>query len=329
MESTLSLTPTPKLLEIPRTYCPLPVAIHPNVAELGVSLEAWEKRFNLLQTEREWLLFHAMQPHVAAALAFPHKRFDVLELAAQTVAWILQFDPIGCEGPANSGDFAQATANLAHVQQIVEDPERELNSQDPYLLALQDIWLRYRKVASNEQLYRLHLAWLRWAHGNACELGYRVNATMPSLPDYLVIRRSSCGSQVFVAHINIGREHPIPGDLWSSHEMRELLFLGDDHWGIDNDINGYLHDAQSPRQLRWNIVDVIAHEHRIPVEQAMQRAWVLHRDKMQRIADICRTFREGSDVGLREFAIDFEYVMSGPWEWYHRIDRYQVVEDFF
>lgn len=126
----------------------------------------------------------------------------------------------------------------------------------------------------------------------------------------------------------MGQDRTIPEAFWSSPEVRELVHLGGDLYGLDNDIAGYLRDAQSPRQIRWNLVDVIVHAQGVSAEAAMERACELHRRRMRRVADLCRAMRESGDIVAREFAIDFEYLMSGPWPWYHRAERHRVVEEF-
>ena len=328
MDDMMPLTHVPETLKIPDRYCPLLKGVNPKRVQLEASIEAWVKTLGLVRTEREWALFRVMQSGLLTAMCYPRMPFEVLESACYLCTWILQFDECGFEGPASAGDFAQSVANIARFQKIADEPERALDLPEPYWVALRDILLRLRKVATGEQLYRFDTGILRWLHGNGCELGYRVKGTMPTLQDFLVIRGNTAGSQLFASMINMGRDHPISSELWGSPAFRELNLLGDFLYGLDNDIASYLRDAQSPRQLRWNIVDVLVHQYQISAEQAIQRACDMHREKMRRVADICRSFRDSHDISVREFAIDFEYMMSGPWQWYQMVNRYLFIEEF-
>ncbi|WP_124591639.1 terpene synthase family protein [Burkholderia cenocepacia] len=328
MNDPRQLTPVPDTLVIPERYCPLLQDVNPMRAQLDASIEAWVQKFGLVRTEREWTLFHAAQTGLLTSLCYPRMPFETLEPAGHLCTWILQFDESGFEGPASRGDFSQTTANLARFQKIADAPQQPLDVQEPYWVALQDILLRLHKVATGEQLYRFDMGILRWLHGNGCELGYRVKGTMPTLQDFLVIRGNTAGSSLFASMIDMGSDRPISSAYWGSPALRALNLLGDFLYGIDNDIASYLRDAQSPRQLRWNVVDVLAHEYGISAEHAIQRACDMHREKMQQTADLCSSLRQHPDTGVREFATDFEYMMSGPWKWYQMINRYRVVDEF-
>lgn len=323
-----TLTPVPMTLDVPARDCPLRFGVHPEVARLERSIRDWESRFELLRTERDWAVFDMLRSGWLTAACYPRLPYDVLEPAGHLCSWILQFDECGLERPANRGDFAQAAANLARIRRIVENPESALPAAEPCWLALQDVLRRIYAIASTEQRYRFEIGLLQWLHGNACELAYRADPVLPTLADFLTVRKDTSGSTLFAALITFGHGRMLGEAAWASAALRELRALGDLLYGVDNDIAGYLRDAQSSRQLRWNIVDVIAHEQRIPAAEAMRRACALHREAMQRAADLCAELQRRPDPAVREFSIDFEHLMSGPWRWYQAFDRYRVVDEF-
>lgn len=310
--------------------CPFPITTHPRVDALAASTQAWAERHGLLHSARERELFRISRWHLLAAMAYPRFSDAALDIAGHLVAWIIMFDEACLERSAADGDYTRTGAYLARCQCLFEDPDYVLAPADAYLEALREPLLRLRALATPVQMHRFASAFLRQLYGNACELPYLFSRSMPSLRDYLAIRNHSAGAAPFAALIDIGRGYRLPDAAWSSPRLRRLVHLGGDLFGIDNDVTNYWRDTQSARRFAapWNLVEVIALEYGVAREEALERACAMHRAAMRECAALCDELARDADARLAEYAVDFRSLMVAPREWYRRIERYRVAEEF-
>jgi len=259
--------------------CPFPYAIHPRAGELTAHLQDWYQRMDLLHSSKEKQLTHREQWALVWSLMLPNISFEVLKTTAITMTWVTLYDEAGFEVPALSGELHRVANNLTQIQKILNDPGREYNNQNPYFVAWHDCVLSCRRIFSPMMFERFQRGALRQFYGAACEAYFKAADTIPSLENYLDIRRCTASLGFWLSlYIQTGRGYELPSEVWSSPQFSRLLTTVDELAGLYNDIYGYWRESHQSVRFIPNVITVLSNEYQLSEEIAIQRASAMYRD---------------------------------------------------
>ncbi|MGW2184434.1 terpene synthase family protein [Streptomyces sp. NPDC001719] len=310
-------------IEIPPLCCPFPSALHPEVQHAQRHVSEWMAHFGLdsqagqLEEKNKW--------GTVAALMFPFGEDRVtLELAADFLAWISEFDEKCVEWPAEQGHSALASQHLLRCHSIVDAPGDKLQDSNPYYLAWQDVWQRLVQIATPQQMSRMATGWTEYAAGAACEIPYLTEKRTPLLPDYLAIRRRTVAMRIwFVGFIELVGEFELPEHLWSHPALRRLNTLANDLMGCEHDIMTCQRDLQLPGAM--NLTVALARHHDWPLQRAVEHAAEIYQDLTQQFTHLATKLREGADNELCTYISALEASIKGFLVWHEEITaRYQI-----
>ncbi|WP_374701898.1 terpene synthase family protein [Streptomyces sp. CB02959] len=260
-----------------------------------------------------------------AAACYPYgDNTEALELAGDFLAWISEFDEKRVEDPASQGQPSIAAQNLLHSHHIVDSPDLlPAGLGSPFHLALRDLWLRLRRIASDQQLARMHAGWTEYAAGAACEIPYRAQRKLPDPVAYQAIRRRTVAFRVwFFVFIELVGGYELPAPLVALPELRQLATLANDITGLNHDIVTCEHDIRLP--IAMNLPSVLAHHHGWPLQRGVDTAAEMYRATVEEFTRIADRLREEHS----ELAVHISRVaecISGFFFWENQMtSRYQA-----
>ncbi|MFD0315534.1 terpene synthase family protein [Streptomyces flavalbus] len=307
-------------VELPPIFCPLETALHPRVRSVERRAEEWIHGIGMCGSEREaaWVV----ATHSAHFMAWfaPHAEDDDRLLAtALWVYWGFGFDDARCDTGPLSGRPAQFNALACRVQRAYDAPSAV--SDDPYVIANQDIARRFRSFAGPTQVDRFGHAQRAWLAGVAWQIGNQSAGVMPGLDDYLAMRLLSSGGEPTYALLELANGLEVPDREMHRPAVRALTEMAIMVAALDNDRHSLVKEL-APGHADQNIHTVLMAEHSVPLQDAVHLATGLRDRVLLRFLDLYDQVRPTASADLRCYLQGLRYGMRGNNEWGLRVPRY-------
>jgi hypothetical protein len=312
-------------IAVPPFYCPIPSAVQPRFAELADSSVEWAERIGICPDERHHARVLASASAEFAARTAPHGSTDRLRVYADFVHWAFAFDDVRCDGQPLT-DLIPLVARLLRMLEGVND---RLCGDDPFLVALHDIAVRFRDCATAVQFRRWLEAHRQWLFGVVqINAGSRPDHALP-LEQYLIARFHDGGGPVvttMMEAMELGPGRDVPGSEMDSPAVRALT---EACWTIaiwDNDRISRYKELRG-RTDRCNLVDVLMEAHDWPAEWALHEVVALRDRALRRFLELRERQLAEASPELRDYLTGLGHVIRGNIDWSLSVARYNTVFD--
>ena len=236
-------------------WCPLAPAVHPDWPTWAATAADWASSFGLGGG-------HTARGRARAAAAGELAGRTVLrpaapagaQFAADSLLWLFTFDDEYCDhgGVGRSpNEMAIVVADLVRASEI-----GDTGSGAASVRSLADLRKRLDALASPAQI-------CRWNHSMLLHLGYqvwmaahRLQATLPSIDEYVAGRIHNGGMEVCAVQLDIAEGYQVSTDDIARADVRALTEIASCVVGVDNDIISHAKEHDDP----FNLIDVIAGE---------------------------------------------------------------------
>ncbi|SER13381.1 hypothetical protein SAMN05216188_10839 [Lentzea xinjiangensis] len=312
-------------ITVPPFYCPIPPAVQGQFHELADSSMEWAQRIGICPDQHHQARVLASASAEFAARTAPHGSTDRLRVYADFVHWAFAFDDVRCDGK----DLTELVPLVARLLRMLEGVNHRLCGDDPFLIALHDIAVRFRDCATPVQFRRWLEAHRQWLFGVVqINAGSRQDHTLP-LEQYLIARFHDGGGPVvttMMEAMELGPGRDVPGHEMDSPAVRALT---EACWTIaiwDNDRISRYKEIRG-RTDRCNLVDVLMHAHGWSPHRALQEVVALRDRALRQFLELRERQLSKASPELRDYLTGLGHVIRGNIDWSLSVARYNTVFD--
>jgi hypothetical protein len=312
-------------ITVPPFYCPIPAAVQPRFRELADRSAHWAEQAGICPDQHHRARMVASAAAEFAARTAPHASTDRLRVYADWAHWGFAFDDERTEGQ----NLADLVALVGRMLRMLEGVNDRLCGDDPFLIALHDVAVRYRECATAVQFRRWIEAQRQWLLGviqiNAAS---RPGRAVP-LEQYLIARFHDGGGPPVTAMMEVmelGPGRDVPGEEMDRPAVRALT---EACWTIaiwDNDRISRYKEIHG-RTDRCNLVDVFMQAHDWTAQRALREAIALRDRTMRRFLELREQQLATASPELRDYLAGLGHVIRGNIDWSISVARYNTVFD--
>lgn len=280
----------------PAVFCPLLPKISPSADEVQRYALHWATRHGLLESSRAQAAFASAKFGNLMARAHPTASVANLGLATAWLTAIFALDDLlETSLVADAGRTRLAIAELITWLPTggpVTETMRDVLGR-PVCGALADVWRRTAPRVSAPWRARFvdHLA--EYLSGTVWEAGNRATATLPTVAEYLVMRRYSAATEMFFDLIEPMHGFELPDVVLGDEHYLTVRYTGGTVIGLFNDLISWRKEA-AVGDLH-NVVFIVRNERRMSLAEAVHRAVAEH------------------DAQMAAFVAARERLAAGPW----------------
>ena len=254
------------------------------------------------------------------ARCYPNASLVDLQWISDWVSWIFLFDDQNDEAEQGRG-----TERLAECRPLLLDIMRggPLQDDNQMLQAWHDLWSRIRPKVKPDWLERLTQQHDDYFLACIWEASNRKAGIVPDTKTYLLKRLDSgavypCLTLIeFVGKLNLPDNvlcHPVISQL--SLSTNNLVCWSNDIFSLEKEVkNGDMH----------NLVITLSNEHQISLQQAADKAILMHDTEMERfeaLIDQVPVFSTEIDVDVQFYIEGLKFWIQGNLDWSFESQRY-------
>lgn len=260
-----------RTIQLPELDYPFPSLIHPLVNEIEACSLNWALQFNLLTSEEQVERFTQSRYSWLAARAFPDIGFEEACLEANFITWLFIRD--------DHTDAANTTVLKAGIKQMLTAMRSAGPGKgEPLVMALHDILQRMRDSSHPVSLQRFQKNLTDYLESTIWETHYRRRRQVPSVKDYIRMRPVAGSMLTVIDTIAIAENICLPDDILQHPVIKRMGLACANLVSWSNDIASFSREMeQSDVQ---NLVLVIQHNYKIPLEDALREVVSMHSEEM-------------------------------------------------
>ncbi len=306
-------------------YCPFPSQINKYVDILEKHALEWVLQFNLQASKTAYQRFSKSKFFLLAASAYPDCGLEELKIGNDWLSWIFIWDDL-----CDMSEFKKQPEALKVFQQRFIEILRgaEPTKQDiPINHALADLRQRTRERASEKWFnYFLH-CFEQYCDGCVEEAVIRAEGIVPNINTYMKCRRFSVGGYLFLTVSEFCNNYMLSDILRNHKTVKQLELITIDILAWCNDVFSASREIDSGDV--HNLVIVLHHLHKLPLNKAIKRAADMHDQKVKSFINLeasLPSFGEDIDVELAKYISIMHSWISGNFNWYSLTSRYESAE---
>ncbi|MFE6894634.1 terpene synthase [Streptomyces sp. NPDC057694] len=279
-------------LPVPPFFCPLPSALHPDWEKVNLRSVEWLESFGLFDSVHQYERLVDARVGELVGRVSPRGRTEAIQVVADFYQWLFAFDDAYCDEGALGTRPDLLVVELARFLRAAEVPGRPLrDGETGYLAALRDLRLRLEEIATPAQLNRWVEALRGYLYFQVWEAANRSRGEIPALDDYAVARLQSGAVKATMTLLDVAEGYELPAADMDHPRTRALTEMACAVVDWDNDIASH-HKESLRAGDGQNLRDVLAHEHGLSAQDALERA-IAMRDRV-----MCRflALKEAADA---------------------------------
>lgn len=306
----------------PGLECTIASAINPHLERASAQVTRWAVELGLVHAEGDKFdRFVAARFPWLAARAYPEVGPEQLEVITDWITFVFFFDDMCDTQAAIDPDYM---VRLVAREQRLIDLARGAEPRDddsPLDRALVDLLVRVARFASPEWQQRLALHIQQYLEGCRWERLLRMQGRIPRFATYSKLRLLV--SAVFPCFDLAGM--CIDGTQTGFVEqvyVEQLEVMANNHICWVNDIYGL--DKELGEQTTSNLVVVLANEHDLSWDQALDRAISMCNSELAAFHELASQLDALGDPECRAYVRALEAWMRGNLDWYRETLRYRL-----
>jgi len=235
--------------------------------------------------------------------------------------WSFSFDDLSDEGELQSKP-ERVQVGVDITMEVLDRPEAP-PPPFKYAAMLHDVWRRFRATASPGACNRFYRAVVNWTKAQVEQVRLRSVSTIPSVEEFIVLRRRTIGAEMVEAIIEYSLDIKIPEWVWD-----HPILVGMSHAVIDimtwpNDLISF-NKEQSDNDYQ-NLVVCVMLEHNTGLQCAVDIVTEMFAQRVADYADLKKrlpSFGPDIDGELAKYLTALEQYTQGTIVWYYESPRY-------
>lgn len=286
---------------------------------------AWITRFGLATDERQRRRLMATNSAEFYGRITPTGLAERLQIAADWCYWGFAFDDAWSDTSTATRRVDELVALAGRLVRMLETRDVRACGDDPLLLALHDVVVRFSRCASPVQLRRWIEAHRMWLFGMAQRHALEASNTPPGTDAYLTMRLHDCGGAPCTTMMDIVGGIEVPSDELERPAVRALTEAAWLIAALDNERVSHAKEIRSEGPAVQSLVSVLTHEHECSPGQALGEA-VAMRDRMMGLfLRLHSQVASRAGAALRRYVADLGHLIPGNLEWSFKTARYTTV----
>ncbi|KUJ11138.1 putative pentalenene synthase [Mollisia scopiformis] len=258
------------------------------------------------------------------SIAAPEANKEELRTLCDWGNWVFPFDDTFDNGDLRSDEIIgrQVLNSLLSVMRDCRT-QADTHSEKTVLVEIHDtIWERVVKSSQPYVQQRFAVAMELYCEGIIAHVGHFFQHKIPSLEEYMAVRRRGVGVLPVFALMEYAHNIKIPENIYNSTAMRELRRIGIDVVLIQNDILSYAKEQEEG--VPHNLVTVFR-TNGMSIQDAFDQAGEMlkhcYRDWYLAQAELLQ-YGEAIDAQLQLYMIAIQNVMTASLNWHFKSTRY-------
>lgn len=307
-------------------YCPLRSAVHPEVDAVAERSLAWMTRFELVTNERQRRRLMATNSAEFYGRITPAGLAERLQIAADWCYWGFAFDDAWSDAGTTKPRAETLLVLAGRMLRMLETRDARVCGDDPLLLALHDVVVRFSRCASPVQLRRWIEAHRMWLFGMVQRHAQEASGTPPGVDAYLTMRLHDCGGAPCTTMMDI-----VDGTEVSSQEVERpaIRALTEAAWlvaALDNERVSHAKEIHAEGAVQ-SLVSVLMHERGCSEPQALVEAVAMRDRVMSLFLRLYSRVAPRADAALGRYLADLAHLIPGNLVWSFKTARYTTVYD--
>jgi Terpene synthase family 2, C-terminal metal binding len=306
----------------PLSY-PFPSAINPHANQAQQATIAWARRLRLLQRDTAYRRLNRVQYGMLMARAYPSATLEALQIVTDWSTWLfLQDDQ--CDEAGIGQDPEQLAGLHTRLLDVLSGvpPRRH---EEPLVHGLWDLYIRLRAHATEGWLHRFSSSVESYFTANVWEATNRRQGTIPDAAAYCAMRPFTSAVYPCLMLIELTEHLRLPPEVYDHPDVRRLAQMTNNVISWANDIVSL--DKERRQGDVHNLVLILSHEQRLPLQAAVDRVGTLHD------AEVCAfialaaqlpAFEPAVDADLHRYVTGMRFWMRANLDWSLGTARYQA-----
>lgn len=309
---------------LPALWHPFRLRVSPDAEHVDQQTVAWAQRFGLI-SGRDVDRFRTAAYGQLTARTYPYAPIEELQWVTDWCTWLFAFDDAVCE-PSAAGHLARL---LPTCLAALETPTRAHPAVDPVVRAfadaLTDLCERLTILATGEQVDRWCTATREYLYAQVWEAANRDAGVVPSLEDYIMMRRLTGAMYTVYAVIDVAARSPLTAEEWSDPLVCQVRDAAVDAVCWDNDIFSYAKEAAQANSAN-NLVSVLT-TRGAPLPQAVETIVEMRNQAVATIRDGGGILAAERSPAVAAYVAGLEHWISGSIAYSEVSSRYRITQD--
>ncbi|KVM21365.1 hypothetical protein WL05_12080 [Burkholderia ubonensis] len=311
------------LVNVPPLYCPFKYRTHPGVAKFDKATAAWLDYWELYWDDDQRARMIRDGWGLLAALAYPTGTDELIQIAADWMAWAFAWDDEWCDESPVTKRPDQMIPHTLRCLRALEAPEFPVVDDERYALSMQELRRRLDACAPPEQVGRVVEAQRYYFTTEIVKATYM----SPSLSDAAALRLGGGGGLIFpvlrhvVAGVHLSQNQYLDRRIVAMTEMAATLVI----WG--NEFYSYAKEAlRSSVDIRGhNLVDAVRREYHLDVQDALRWFARMHDRVMALFARLREQLLETAPPEVERYIAALIDYVTGILQWHQVDERYRCL----
>ncbi|QJB36340.1 hypothetical protein HF324_00060 [Chitinophaga oryzae] len=297
---------------------PFPSRIHPDHVLIEKEIPAFADAYTFLPQDAR-SQFKAAQLGRLTALWYPDCPFRLLIPLARLLVWVFVFDDVYARLP-----LSQLKAVQDRLTGILRG---DLPAQEEESI-LHQFAIAHHELAFHNQAAawkaRYLESWQYFFEGQLLEkqYSYKQELTYPRLAEYIGLREKLGAAYPYIDLVEVVSGCILPAEVFQHPAIQQRRFFVSRLTTWDNDLLSFDKEKRSLEAM--NLVAVLQHEHRCPLEEAYRIALHMRREQVAAYLQLCAGWPDFGpwNTAVKDYALRLDWLISGHLEWYRDNPRY-------
>lgn len=305
-----------------RIYCPIPPAVHPEADHIEAQITKWVSQSGMCPLPEHLDKMAQTLPAQLTGQILPAAPADRLTTITQFFAWLFAFDDRHYDDVGAPPDPTRIAATCARLIRVLDTRALPGNAT-AFEASLHEIAEQLAVLASPAQLQRwitamrAYLFSLLWKAANRC------GRITPGLDEYALMRIHGGAVMTTVMLLDIAGGYEVPAEDFQLPAVQALAEMCSLLVSFDNDLLS--RGKEQHTADRQNLVDVVAAEHRIGVDEALDEAITTRNLVLTRFIQLRDHVAPEVGNATREFFTAMSQWIRANLDWSLRTGRYQLI----
>ncbi|WP_434044427.1 MULTISPECIES: terpene synthase family protein [Sorangium] len=301
---------------------PFTASCHPEVDVVERRTLHWVRQLRLANDARALSRVKAAKGAHLAAWVFPSASVQTLQLASDFTAVLFLLDDAYDEGKLSADPEAVARLNERYLGELFGyvEPDRD----DPLTRGLLDIRDRIKGDHPHFFLNRWLSHFQYYYEANLWEANNRMRQRVPSIDEYIMMRRYSGAVYPYCDLIELLLDQPLPLEVVQQPQLQrvreicnDILCWTNDHFSLDKELrSGEVH----------NLIIVLRDEGGLTLDEATARLRQMHDDRVAEYQEVKEKVLSSCPAsGIRQYLDATDAMIAGHQRWALAALRYSVL----
>ncbi|GIH90616.1 hypothetical protein Psi01_12460 [Planobispora siamensis] len=307
-------------LKLPELSCPFPSEVNPHVERVDKETIDWAAGSGLLEGAEMVVRYRQARYGLLGARTYPYADYTMLRLVTDWCVWLFAFDDVFCETDRHAAEIARTLPQFVAVLDGIGGCGPVDNV---FARSLREIKGRIAENGDADQLDRWCGVVKDYLFAQVWEAANRQDSVVPTLADYILMRRRTGAMLTVFALIDMAAGHRLTPQEWRHPDVRAITESANDVVVWDNDLISYAKESSAGNSVN-NLVNVLARHRGHSHQQAMDEVGAMRDRAVARMVKLRDSLSRLDSKAVDAYVRGLEYWISGSVDYSMTSSRYTI-----